>query len=423
MRRRAGTPGAFRELGLPWPLLVAALVAVAAWSTRRTPATAVGTESTAATAPGAAGERGGPRDGVAFGTPWVEDRVAEAAAEWLTLRMPVPAGVVVLCMQGNRSAEGRTHSFPQNLHALDLANRVLATVPIVAAAPGVVAYVFRDAGADPDGGSGYGNQVRVLHDGGLFTEYAHLERVEVEVGDAVRAGQRLGTMGRSGLAGDRHLHFSLHRGIIDGGGVPPTLEMAGLVTQEIGDDAGFVRRASGELRCSPEGKPWSGALYASENDGGEPVLGPAPPALAVLVDAAASELARSVHRRARLWDLSTAVPRTTPAAARVHFEPLLAEDDRDPVAHYAWAVEVDVPEGNLRAALAHLERAAALNEEPALFEPWLAAWIANQRGAIALRRRQPALAERQFALAAALLPRSAVLDFAERQRALLARRH
>lgn len=422
MRRRAGIPGAFRERGVPWPLLVAALVAAGAWTTRRTPATAAGADGVEAAAPMAAGERGGPRDGIAFGTPWVEDQVAEAAAEWLTLRMPVPAGVVVLCMQGNRSAEGRTHSFPQNLHALDFANRALETVPIVAAAPGVVAYVFRDAGKDPDGGSGYGNQVRVLHDGGLFTEYAHLDRVEVEVGDAVRAGQRLGTMGRTGLAGDRHLHFSLHRGVIDGGGVPPTLEIAGLVTQEIGDDAGFTRRPSGELRCSPEGTPWSGALYASENDGGETVLGPAPPALAALVDAAASELGRSVHRRARLWHLSTAVPRTTPAAARRHFEPLLAEDDRDPVAHYAWAVEVDMPEGNLRAALAHLERAAALDEEPALFEPWMAAWIANQRGAIALRRRQPALAEREFARAAAILPRSAVVDFAERQRALAAER-
>mgnify|MGYP001400375366 CR=1 FL=1 len=81
-----------------------------------------------------------------------------------------------------------------------------------------------------------------------------------------------------------------------------------------------------------------------------------------------------------------------------------------------------MPEGNLRAALAHLERAAALDEEPALFEPWMAGWIANQRGAIALRRRQPALAEREFARAATILPRRAVIDFAERQRAWAAER-
>lgn len=358
--------------------------------------------------------------GVTFGRPWVEDEAGQSRAAGLTLRMPVPAGVVVLCSQGNRSAEGRTHALPQNLHAIDLSNRALATVPIVAAAPGVVAYVFRDAGDDPNGGSGYGNQVRVLHHHGLFTEYAHLDRVDVEVGQDVRAGQRLGTMGRTGLAGDRHLHFSLHRGVIDGGGVPPTIEMAALVSEELGDDRGFAVRPSGAIRCSPEGRPWSGALYASENDGGQTVLGQAPPKLAALVRQAGGELARSVDRRARLWHFSTEVPRTTPAAARRFLEPLLAEDERDPVTHYGWAVEVDLPEGDLRAALAHLERAAALNQEPALYEPWIDAWIANQRGGIALRRRQPALAEAEFAAAEAQLPIPEVVAFAVRQRARLA---
>lgn len=237
-----------------------------------------------------------------------------------------------------RSAAGRTRSFRPDLHALDLANRVRATVPIVVAAPGVFAYVFRDAGEDPHGGSGYGNQVRVLHDGGLLTEHAHLDRAEVEVGDAVHAGQRLGTVGRSGLARDRHLRFGLHRGISDGAACPPTMELTGLVTQEIGD--GFVRRPSGELRCSPEGKPGLGALHASDNDGGETVLGPAPPRSPRWSTLRPSELGRSVQRR----------------------------------------------------------------------------------GAIALRRRPPGLAERAFACAAALLPRAAGLDFAERQRALAAGR-
>src|SRR5436853_5809425 len=43
-----------------------------------------------------------------------------------SLQMPFPAGVVVLCSQGNASEPGQTHSLPQNLHALDLSNRVLA---------------------------------------------------------------------------------------------------------------------------------------------------------------------------------------------------------------------------------------------------------------------------------------------------------
>jgi hypothetical protein len=74
-------------------------------------------------------------------SPDARSRPDPEAPEGFRLRMPFPAGVVVLCAQGNGSAPGRTHSLPQNLHALDFSNRAMSVVPIVAAAAGTVVYV------------------------------------------------------------------------------------------------------------------------------------------------------------------------------------------------------------------------------------------------------------------------------------------
>lgn len=317
-----------------------------------------------------------------------------------TLRMPFPAGVVVLCSQGNSSEPGQTHALPQNLHALDFSNRVLAEVPVVAAAAGTVAYVFEHASDDdPDGGSGYGNQVRLLHEHGIFTLYAHLDRVSVRVGQRVAQGQKLGTMGRTGLAGDRHLHFSLHHGAIDKGGVPNTLTIPALVTREVEAPEEFRARASGEFRCSATRNPWAGALYASDNHGTA-----APPALVPRLREAEATLRRSVARRALLWDLSQRVPYVTSGEYRSLLEPLLAEAPDDPVTQYTWAVEVELRARRLQAAKKHLDLAEKHAKSPALFEPWLAGWIAARRGTIALMQSRVDEANRHFASAQEQLP-------------------
>jgi len=55
----------------------------------------------------------------------------------------------------------------------------------------------------------YGNTVIVDHGYGLQSLYSHLSRVDVSVGQAVEAGDRLGLTGQSGMAGGDHLHFAL----------------------------------------------------------------------------------------------------------------------------------------------------------------------------------------------------------------------
>jgi RHS repeat-associated protein len=83
---------------------------------------------------------------------------------------------------------------------------------ILAAGDGVV---IRADGKDVNG---YGNQVVIAHGGNnedLFTQSAHLDTINVEVGDVVRAGDMIGTMGRSGNTpeqGDTHVHVELREG-------------------------------------------------------------------------------------------------------------------------------------------------------------------------------------------------------------------
>lgn len=73
--------------------------------------------------------------------------------------------------------------------------------PIVAIGAGVVSWSGRR--------SGYGLVVEVNHGDGLVTRYAHNSKNLVKVGDAVVAGQVLGTVGSTGRSTGPHLHFEV----------------------------------------------------------------------------------------------------------------------------------------------------------------------------------------------------------------------
>jgi murein DD-endopeptidase MepM/ murein hydrolase activator NlpD len=75
-------------------------------------------------------------------------------------------------------------------------------VPVTAAGPGLVVYAGPRAG-------GWGNFVAVAHTHGVRTFYAHLSRVDVRLGDWVRAGTQLGLVGATGAATGPHLHFEV----------------------------------------------------------------------------------------------------------------------------------------------------------------------------------------------------------------------
>jgi murein DD-endopeptidase MepM/ murein hydrolase activator NlpD len=83
--------------------------------------------------------------------------------------------------------------------------------PVVAIAAGEVAWT----GADPD----YGNYIRVHHPAhGLHSFYAHLDKIMVQVGQTVQAGQQIATLGNTGNSTGPHLHFEIRTGTRDGYG-------------------------------------------------------------------------------------------------------------------------------------------------------------------------------------------------------------
>ena len=58
----------------------------------------------------------------------------------------------------------------------------------------------------------YGNLVVVEHQDGLFTLYAHLSKIDVQAGQTVFAGDKIGEVGRTGVAIGSHLHFEVRQG-------------------------------------------------------------------------------------------------------------------------------------------------------------------------------------------------------------------
>jgi murein DD-endopeptidase MepM/ murein hydrolase activator NlpD len=60
--------------------------------------------------------------------------------------------------------------------------------------------------------SGYGRLVKIQHEFGIETRYAHLSKLRVKVGQRVSRGQHIGDMGASGRVTGVHLHYEVRVG-------------------------------------------------------------------------------------------------------------------------------------------------------------------------------------------------------------------
>jgi len=74
--------------------------------------------------------------------------------------------------------------------------------PIYAAADGIVKFASYNGG--------YGRYVSIDHLYGFETRYGHMQQILVRPGQRVKRGDRIGLVGKSGLATAPHLHFEVH---------------------------------------------------------------------------------------------------------------------------------------------------------------------------------------------------------------------
>ena len=76
--------------------------------------------------------------------------------------------------------------------------------PIFATADGVVVHA--------EWLSGYGRLVKIQHEFGIETRYAHMSKIRVKKGQRVSRGQRIGDMGNTGRSTGTHLHYEVRVG-------------------------------------------------------------------------------------------------------------------------------------------------------------------------------------------------------------------
>lgn len=111
------------------------------------------------------------------------------------LDKPLDGNIIVTSNFGKRSLNGEIEGHK----GIDL-NCTGGATPILSAGAGEVVYSdFNDGG--------YGNSVIIKHEKGFYTQYGHMSSLNVDKGDDVSSGDKVGVCGATGQAYGAHLHF------------------------------------------------------------------------------------------------------------------------------------------------------------------------------------------------------------------------
>ncbi|ALV34366.1 M23 family metallopeptidase [Streptomyces sp. CdTB01] len=89
---------------------------------------------------------------------------------------------------------------------------------VVAAHGGTVVKAGPNGAGD---GPAYGNAIVIRHGNGTYSQYAHLSRIDVRVGQVVRTGQHIARSGNTGNSSGPHLHFEIRRTADYGSAIDP----------------------------------------------------------------------------------------------------------------------------------------------------------------------------------------------------------
>lgn len=102
--------------------------------------------------------------------------------------------------------------FTSNHKGIDMAwnrNQGGKNVPVYAADDGVV-YSTKD---NDKSGKSWGNFVKIKHNDGTYTLYAHLrDGIKVKKGQKVKQGDQIGNMGNTGDSKGNHVHYEVYVG-------------------------------------------------------------------------------------------------------------------------------------------------------------------------------------------------------------------
>ncbi|MEU9214576.1 M23 family metallopeptidase [Streptomyces sp. NPDC048415] len=81
--------------------------------------------------------------------------------------------------------------------------------------------VVKTGGNGAGDGPAYGNAIVIKHGNGTYSQYAHLSRIDVKVGQVVTTGQHIALSGNTGNSSGPHLHFEIRTTANYGSAIDP----------------------------------------------------------------------------------------------------------------------------------------------------------------------------------------------------------
>ncbi|MGW3660539.1 M23 family metallopeptidase [Streptomyces sp. NPDC005151] len=129
------------------------------------------------------------------------------AASWMT---PVRHYTLSACFGTDGSRWAHKHS------GQDFAVPIGTTVG--AAHSGTVVKAGPNGGGD---GPAYGNAIVIKHGNGTYSQYAHLSRIDVRIGQTVSTGEKIALSGNTGNSSGPHLHFEIRHTANYGSAINP----------------------------------------------------------------------------------------------------------------------------------------------------------------------------------------------------------